>query len=118
MQLPYPYPSPSRSPVALTLTLTKVEQLSSWLAAQCGFDAATAAKYAATPPEPVPVPLPLPVPVPLPLPLPVPLPLTLPLPLPPPPPLTRYAEVLVAEGVDRPSDLADLEVRGSVMGLG
>ena len=95
-----------------------MEQLSSWLAAQCGFDAATAAKYAATPPVPVPVPVPLPVPLPLPLTLTLTLTLTLPLPLPLPPPLTRYAEVLVAEGVDRPSDLADLEVRGSVMGLG
>ena len=48
----------------------------------------------------------------VPLPEPVPVPVSLPL------PLTRYAEVLVAEGVDRPSDLADLEVRLSVMGLG
>ena len=41
-----------------------MEQLSSWLAAQCGFDPTTAAKYAAT---------------------------------------------LEGEGVDRPSDLADLD---------
>ena len=47
-----------------SLSLTKVEQLSSWLSAQCGFEPATAAKYAAT---------------------------------------------LEGEGVDRPSDLADLD---------